>query len=72
MSLKAQVGDVLIATAQSYRKQRKPLQAIRCLEALCQDPTSLYPEQEALIRLEVRDPKCLSSAQNKMTTGWEQ
>lgn len=44
---------LLKTVAQSFLDQDKPLQAIRCLEALCLAPRSDYPELEAGLHYEV-------------------
>ena len=45
--------ELLKAVAHSFLEQNRPLQAIRCLEALCLAPGSKYPEQEAWMHFEV-------------------
>ena len=52
--MSAEASLVLKTVAQSFLDQNRPLQAIRCLEALCLTPCSDFPEQEAGLHCEVR------------------
>ena len=63
--MSAEASTVLRSVAQSFLDQDKPLQAIRCLEALCLANQSAYPEQEAGIHFEASSLFCRMSFRTK-------
>lgn len=44
---------VLVTIADSFEEQGKPLEAIKCLEAICKSEKAEYPQLEAEARLKV-------------------
>jgi hypothetical protein len=57
---------VLMRVAKSFLEQNSPLQAIKCLEAICLSNTTEYPEMEAEILLKVR-----STARSNLLISWK-
>ena len=65
--MSAEASRLLKTVAQSFLDQDRPLQAIRCLEALCLASRTDYPEQEAGLHCEVR--MAGSTARNTASIG---